>query len=484
MSEEIDEEGLAAHHAADARRSLGAFFTPASVAARLVALAARWVPSGRLRVIDPACGAGALLTAAKARWPHAELIGLEVDPVAAATCRERLPGATIHVGNALLEPRLAPADGAFELWLGNPPWNGTSTLLKDAAAWARVRTWLPETFALKPRTSLREDYVFFLLLAARRLAGASGAIAFITSSSLLDAWAHAPIRGFLCDALSLVEREVLDRGTFANTRVEPCITVWTTARTEAIRAQGDELNLRPLAPSAVALDAKWRAEGATISELVPVSFAGLKTRFDELLVDDDRERLEARVRAFLSEQPLPDFARAFGLEGFEKKLEALPRGGRFEAGNVRRFLRYRGPLPMKPPGWCYVARELIPRGDHRLRGAFDPHLDPLKLVFNRLESPLAAHLIDSPGCVTMYRHSRFAPSRVPPALLADPDARPTRVPTLVPNLTPLGARFGSPREVFGRIAAHVQSEAFQAGWAPAFATTREAVVPFSALAQT
>jgi hypothetical protein len=222
---------------------------------------------------------------------------------------------------------------------------------------------------------------------------------------------------------------------------------------------------------------RWREGGASLTELVPVSSPGLKTRFDELLVDDDADLLFERVREFLrcEARDLPAFARKFGLPGaLEAKLQALKReseGTQPRREAVRPFLRYRGPRPMGAPAFCYLERRLIPRGDHRFRGDYDPHLEPVKLVFNQHELPLAAHLIETPGCVTAYRHSRFAPLYVPRPLLegakvAGPED------ALVPNLSAKGlawaALLGNPRAVFAHIAAHVMSEPFQRGWAPMY----------------
>lgn len=481
MTHALDEEALAAHVTADERLQRGVFFTPAAVVQRVLAL----VKPEPARVIDPACGAGAFLSAAAVRWPRAELVGVELNAESARLCRERVPGATIRVGNALTDDALLPArDDAFELWLGNPPWNGTSPLLRQPEAWARACSWLPEGLTLERGTSLRDDFVFFLLLAARRLREGPGALAFVTSATLLDAFAHAPVRKALLGQLKLQHVEVLPRGTFANTRVEPCITVWTTGGRARLRAEAPEWSLRPRTADAEALDAKWRATGAPLDALVPVSFAGLKTRFDELLVDDSREVLEERVRAFLAARSLTTFARQFGLSAFLPKLEALRAFAgavRFDPRGVRRFLRYRGPNPMGKKAWCYVDRRLIPRGDHRMRGGFDPHAHRLKLVFNVHELPLAAHVFDEPGCVTMYRHSRFAPALVPRALLTRPAATDFDADDLVPNLTPRALALGEPRAVFEHIAAHVMSREFQDVWAPAFGTAR---VPLIALGST
>ncbi|MBL8913311.1 MAG: SAM-dependent DNA methyltransferase, partial [Archangium sp.] len=460
----MDEEALASHVSASERAERGVYFTPASLVSQVVAAVAPFIPSrGALRVIDPACGAGAFLSGAAERWPRAELIGAELDARTAKKCRERLPNATVTVGNALVDGVTLPDDSTFELWLGNPPWNGTSPLLKDRKAWERVRAWLPAEFEMKRGTSLREDFVFFLFLAARRLQKRRGALAFVTSSSLLDAYAFEPVRNALSSMLKLERVELLPRGTFANTKVEPCFTVWTSTGSPLPRGEGQGEGARSWRPG-IKVDA---GNGPTISQLVPVSFAGLKTRFDELLVDDDRATLIKRVKSFIA-------GRDTGLEGFDAKLNALREhmrdGVRFDEKNVRPFLRYRGPNPMGEDAWCYVDRRLIPRGDSRMRGGFDPHASKLKLVFNKHELPLAAHVLDRPGCVTMYRHSRFAPEFVPRELLTKPEAQKFDAKDLVPNLTPLGARLGTVREVFELIAAHVMSSEFQNVWAPAFGT--------------
>ena len=138
---------------------------------------------------------------------------------------------------------------------------------------------------------------------------------------------------------------------------------------------------------------------------------------------------------------------------------------------------FRGPNARGANAWCYVDRHLIPRGDHRLRGEFEPHASKLKLVFNLHELPLAAHVIDELGCVTMYRHSRFAPALVPRALLTDPGSQRFDAEDLVPNLSARGKKFGSTRAVFEQVARHVSSKTFQEVWAPAFGTTRTPIIP-------
>jgi hypothetical protein len=485
----VDEEALSQHLTAERRLETGAFFTPRPLVDQVLDLVSPYLPAGGpARVVDPACGAGAFLVAAHERFPAAQLVGAELDGQSAMQARSRVRAAHVLDGDVLTTDVLSPALGSgFELWVGNPPYNGTSPLLRDKAAWARACAWLPGDFTLPKHTSLREDYVFFLLRASMRLGGHEGALAFITSATLLDAYNYAPVRQALLGRLQLREVVDLGAGAFEGTMVRTCITVWTTARDErAARFAGVDFAprspsfaLRPSSDEAEALDAQWRAGGATIGELVPVSFPGLKTRFDELLVDDDAARLLERVSAFLSTTDLRAFAARFELADelvpklAELKASCGPLTVREDA--VRPFIRYRGPRPVGPRAFCYLERALIPRGDHRLRGDYDPHRHAVKLVFNQHEVPLAAHVFEAGGCVTAYRHSRFAPLEVPRALLAEPNRPKLRADEpLAVNLSAKGlewaAQLGSPRAVFAHIARHVMSDDFQRVWAPARGT--------------
>jgi hypothetical protein len=142
-------------------------------------------------------------------------------------------------------------------------------------------------------------------------------LAWVTSATLLDSYLHAPLRRKLLDVLALEEVVDLGAGAFAGTRVRTCITVWRSHRGPVPPArfrgwsagQGDVLDpppirfrplgpewcLRPVPEAAARLDARWRERGEPLDVLLPVSCAGLKTRFDELLVDDDREALLERI---------------------------------------------------------------------------------------------------------------------------------------------------------------------------------------------
>src|SRR4051794_23156603 len=80
------------------RRRLGQHYTPAPVADLIVAACVR---EPGARVLDPACGAGAFLVRAADRlaWlgGHGRLLGLELDPGAAALARQALRGTRVEV---------------------------------------------------------------------------------------------------------------------------------------------------------------------------------------------------------------------------------------------------------------------------------------------------------------------------------------------------------------------------------------------------
>jgi hypothetical protein len=316
----------------------------------------------------------------------------------------------------------------------------------------------------------------------------------------------------------------LGPGIFADAQVRTCITVWTSPREEAgsarfrrrserartlpfrsaqltapipLKTNGPEWLFRPPSKAAEKLAAEWTQMGEKLRELVPLSFSGLKTRFQELLVDCDRERLLDRLRELseLSATDLPRFAsrhripmRCVG-KLRSLKLTLDQRAIQIDPQQVRPFFRYagarhRGVVPESARAWCYLDRRLIPRGDHRFPGGYDPHACRVKLVFNVRELPLCAALLELEGCVHDHRHARFAPLFAPVGVLgrrlgsvqnADepgPD---------LPNLSPAGHELaklsGGPLSVFQKIVSFINSPEVQDTWAPAFATTRELPVP-------
>ncbi len=501
-------------------RRHGVYLTPAALVETALDLSLPHLGKGPLSVVDPTCGDGAFLAAAAARLPSARLFGLELSATLARQARARVPRARILVGDGLRDGwsalQAALPRAGIELWLGNPPYNGTSPLLEDPEAYGSLLARVGLKEALPRGTSLRDDFAFFLLLAAAHLRHRPGVLAWVTSATLLDAFLYAPLRKHLLDRLALEEVVDLGAGLFRNTRVRTCLSVWRASgpRRQAryrerlpgdglrfgpetkFLAEGPEWTLRPTSSEAARLDAAWRARGEPLDRLVPIQCTGLKTRFDELLVDADAETLLERVDAFLTTptRGLARFARAHHLsEDLLPKLEALRQTkglpARAARASLRPFFRYAGArhrsaIPSSARAFCYLDRRLIPRGDHRLTGRFDPHLHPVKLVFNLRELPLSAALLDAPGCIPAHRHARFAPLEVPERVraLGRTAGRGTEdLGPLVPNLSVAGGAWadslGGPKRAFERIVHFINSPEVQDIWAPAFGRSRTLPVP-------
>lgn len=123
------------------RRSLGTFFTPPAVVDFMLDAARRLLPSPAT-VIDPGAGVGAFTIAAAKRWPHAELVAVDVNVVTLGLLAAR--GAQLRTRLHLVhEDFLAwSQSGASELpgprlWIGNPPYTRHQTMAAGARESAR-----------------------------------------------------------------------------------------------------------------------------------------------------------------------------------------------------------------------------------------------------------------------------------------------------------------------------------------------------------
>lgn len=183
------------------RRASGSHYTPASVAARLVAVALDGLPTAST-VCDPACGGGAFLLAA-ARALHATglprtrvvehlLWGLDIDPIALAVSELALalwsgttPGDHLAVADALTSLdggwAAAPA-GGFGAVVGNPPFQ--SQLGRATARPGATRTALRSIYgdAVAPYA----DSAVLFLVAGARLARPGGRVVLVQPQSVLS----------------------------------------------------------------------------------------------------------------------------------------------------------------------------------------------------------------------------------------------------------------------------------------------------------
>lgn len=123
------------------RRTLGATYTPAALVQSMLEWSAQRPPE---RVVDPGAGSGRFVVAAGRRFTSAELVAVEVDPLAALTLRAHLAAAGLAERcrveavdyRALQLPRVAGAT----LFLGNPPYVRHHAIADAWKQWLVQRT--------------------------------------------------------------------------------------------------------------------------------------------------------------------------------------------------------------------------------------------------------------------------------------------------------------------------------------------------------
>ena len=180
------------------RRGHGAVYTPRPIVEAMI----RWAAGAGApaRIVDPGAGSGRFLLAAGKAFPDAELVAVEIDPLAALLLRAN---AVVHGMADRLTLRVAdyratalPEIDGRTLFLGNPPY------VRHHAVAPEWKQWLSETAA---RFGLRASRLaglhahFFLKTYQLCRDGDYGA--FITSSEWLDVNYGAVLRTLLVNGL-------------------------------------------------------------------------------------------------------------------------------------------------------------------------------------------------------------------------------------------------------------------------------------------
>jgi len=225
---------LAARSPSD-RRHLGATYTPPALVASMLAWAAsRTQPT---RIVDPGAGSGRFLVAAGRRFPDAELVGIEVDPLAALLLRAHLAAAGLASRATVLvrdyrRVRLPKAKGPT-LFVGNPPY------VRHHELSAKEKDWLAEAarkLGLQASKLAGLHAHFFLATALHAREGDVGC--FVTSAEWLDVNYGRLVRKLLLGPLGGVALHRIDPKTAPfddalTTAVVACFEVG--ARPEALR---------------------------------------------------------------------------------------------------------------------------------------------------------------------------------------------------------------------------------------------------------
>ncbi len=285
--------------------------------------------------------------------------------------------------------------GTILVILGNPPYNGyagIATIKEERGLTTAYRA--PVAGLPAPQgQGLNDLYIRFFRIAERRIAGNpddQGIVCFISNYSWLDGLSHTTMRHHYANTFSTIyvdnlhgDRKISEYapdgrtsetafampGSSAGIRLGTSVTtlVRTTSQSSgaAIRyrdfdaaraadrreAMLDSLNsgspaYRSLMPDPeLGLPFKPRVVGSgyfewpRLPELFPVSFPGVKTSRDALVVDIDRERLETRLKQYLN-------VKLTDLEIANLIPCAMQPAARFNPSTTRKALLAHGPSPI------------------------------------------------------------------------------------------------------------------------------------------
>lgn len=181
------------------RRVDGATYTPPGIIAAMVG----WASNGPApaRTIDPGAGSGRFTVAAGLAFPEAQLIAVELDPLAAMLCRANI---AVHEMESRARVTVedyrnfvpTPLIDGRSLYIGNPPYVRHHQI---APEWKR---WLTATARSRglDASQLAGLHVYFFLATAQHASPGDRGV-FITASEWLDVNYGALVRDLALDGL-------------------------------------------------------------------------------------------------------------------------------------------------------------------------------------------------------------------------------------------------------------------------------------------
>ncbi|HSG41286.1 MAG TPA: class I SAM-dependent methyltransferase [Thermoanaerobaculia bacterium] len=180
------------------RRPMGAIYTPLGIVDYMVAWAqANGQP---VRIVDPGAGSSRFLLRSASRFPGAELVAVEIDPLAALLSRGNLAAAGLAERSHVVlgdyrEVTLPKADGPT-LYVGNPPY------VRHHQIQPEWKAWLSREASKKGyrASQLAGLHAYFFLATALRAARDDYGI-FITAAEWLDVNYGRLIRDLFLDRL-------------------------------------------------------------------------------------------------------------------------------------------------------------------------------------------------------------------------------------------------------------------------------------------
>ncbi len=231
-------EFFASVRSAQERRATGAVYTPHPIVRSMMTwLAGQGTPA---RIVDPGAGSGRFILSAGEAFPAAQLIAVEMDPLAALMLRANLAvrgwadRATVLIKD-YREIKL-PRCAGITAFIGNPPYVRHHDIAEDWKAWYSSRF---ADYGIKASGLAGLHLHFFL---QTRLLAKTGDIgAFITSAEWMDVNYGSALRRLLLEELGGIALHVLEPtveafpGT-ATTAAITCFRVGETTEPMRVRA--------------------------------------------------------------------------------------------------------------------------------------------------------------------------------------------------------------------------------------------------------
>jgi adenine-specific DNA-methyltransferase len=190
------------------RRETGATYTPPAIVEAMTSWAAG-IDSSPERVVDPGIGSGRFMSAAADRFQSAQLVGIDIDPLALLMARANacVRGYAHRLQLELGDYRavvLPPCQGTT-LYIGNPPY------VRHHDISERWKTWFAATahrFGFKA-SKLAGLHIHFFLR-TREIAKHGDYGAFITAAEWLDVNYGSTLRSMLADGLGGSAVHIID----------------------------------------------------------------------------------------------------------------------------------------------------------------------------------------------------------------------------------------------------------------------------------
>ena len=230
------------------RRRLGAVYTPNAIVAPMIDWLGR--SSTPKRIVDPGAGSGRFIVAAGLRFPHAALVAVELDPLAALTLRAKLAvrgllqRTEIVVGD-YRDLELPPIDGVTA-FVGNPPYVRHHDISAERKRWYRDAC---ASLGIHASALAGLHLHFFAKTALLARPGDLGA--FVTAAEWLDVNYGAALRELLLTRLAAEAIDVLAPAVcaFPGTATTAAITTFRAGASAGpvhVRAVADLASLAPI----------------------------------------------------------------------------------------------------------------------------------------------------------------------------------------------------------------------------------------------